>query len=459
MTRTRSILAANPSFQNEIEASFWSNLQLGVERYGWSLLLHSARRIEPEDNRIVLPARLAQLPRFFAELPYGEYAQLPEWLSYETFQLIVAWEHRRWQITRVDNSVAGGLLKLAWHVDRVFECVRPAVCLTSNKIDHGCYLFYLAAQHYGSAYRFIERSPFSSFLIEKQGMFAESEVHEIMAEAAPAVTKERVRIGKAAVKELKRDAEGFREQARLRADDLAWLRKLARPLILFPLDNTLWTGWAQHNHPQGDADYPSDFRDVRETIVKVAELVGRHGGTVLLKKHPSDVEVYFDSLDDMPKNVVTIENGLNELLDLCDGCVTFLTKTAFPAICRGVPTAVVSTNTIASCGLGFAFSNKDELEKAIASICGLRERRIHHTAEELDRLHAFLGWLAGEFYIDMDDPVNHAKRNILSLAYELVTLDEFTEPLEPAQLAVDEWARIRETMGRMSLGVWENVYA
>ncbi len=459
MTHTRSILAANPSFQNEIEAKFWNDLQLALERYGWSLLLHSARRIDAAENRIVVPARLSQLPRFFAELPYGAYAQLPEWLTYETFQLIVEWEHRRWQITRVDNNVSGGLRQLAWHVDRIFKHVKPAVCLTTNKIDHGCYLFYLASRHYGCAYRFIERSPFSNFLIEKEGMFAESGIHEVFAKATPSATKERLRIGKAAAKQLVRDAEGFREQEGLTSDDLALIRKLARPLILLPLDNTLWTGWAQRNHPQGNVDYPPDFRDVRATIVKVAELVGRHGGTVILKKHPSDVEEHFESVEDMPRNIVTIENGLNELLELCDGCVTFLTKTAFPAICRGIPTAAVSTNTIAASGLDHVFSNDSELEAAVTSICSQRERRTHYGAEELDRLHAFLGWLASEYYISMSDPLDQSKRNILSLAYELVTLDEFAGPIDPAQLAMDEWSRIKENTVRMSLGVWESVYA
>src|SRR3546814_9352245 len=59
-----------------------------------------------------------------------------------------------------------------------------------------------------------------------------------------------------------------------------------RPLFFLPLDNMLWTGWAQPGHSQGDIDYPI-FRDPERALCALYKAVRAVGGRLVIKPHPS----------------------------------------------------------------------------------------------------------------------------------------------------------------------------
>src|SRR3546814_7179074 len=48
------------------------------------------------------------------------------------------------------------------------------VCSSDLKIDPPNCFAYLAAKHYGVEYRFVERSPLNTYLLEQSGMFQQS---------------------------------------------------------------------------------------------------------------------------------------------------------------------------------------------------------------------------------------------------------------------------------------------
>lgn len=438
---TRTIIAGNPSFANPIEVRFWEDLKLALNRFGWSLLMHSMRKIDDADDRMILPARLKDVANFLANTPRELGDKLPPWLSEDMFNIIVDWEHRRWELRDHNHNVPGGLHKLAWHVDTLVNTVCPAFVMTTNKIDHGCSLFNLAALHYGAQYLFVERSPLNSVLVEPSGMFAESLVFR---DFDPSSTGHFENAGEALARNLASDAEGFRPQDGLSLEQWGDITKASKPLILLPLDNALWTSLAQKGHPQSLVDYPPDFRDMDGLVRGLAKQIGDLGGTLLLKLHPAEREPVFAANTAPPSNVIEVREGLNELMRYVDGCVVLLSKVAFPALAMDIPTAILSTNTAAVAGKGHIFSTQAQLTDAIEAIC---QGRIHSNEDDVGKetFHRFLGWSQRAFYVDVSHPIDYSRRNILSLAEEIATR-ELGAPTAPAEFGVEPWAKAKQNM-------------
>ncbi len=438
---TRTIIAGNPSFANPIEVRFWEDLKLALERFGWSLFLHSMRKIDDANDRMILPARLKDVANFLANTPRELGDKLPPWLSDDTFNRVVDWEHRRWELPDHNHNVPGGLHKLAWHVDTLVRTVCPAFVMTTNKIDHGCSLFNLAAVHYGSQYLFVERSPFDSVLVEPSGMFAESLVFKNF---DPSAAGQFENSGEVIARDLAADAEGFRPQGGLSLDTWSDLAKAPKPIILLPMDNALWTGLAQKNHPQALVDYPDELRNTDRMVRDLAKQVGKYGGTLVLKLHPADREPILSPESPPPNNLIEMREGLNELMQFVDGCVVLLSKVAFPALAMDLPTAVLSTNTAAAAGKGHIFSNRPELEWAVDAICQGQS----NASEEgggARNFHRLLGWSQKSFYVDVSHPIDYSRPNILSLAEDIVT-HEFGAPLAPTALGVESWAQTKANL-------------
>src|SRR3546814_18649046 len=60
------------------------------------------------------------------------------------------------------------------YIDHLLRELNPAIVLTTNKIDPPNCFAYLAAKHYGVEYRFVERSPLNTYLLEQSGMLQQS---------------------------------------------------------------------------------------------------------------------------------------------------------------------------------------------------------------------------------------------------------------------------------------------
>ncbi len=396
------------------------------------------RKIEPAPSRIILPARLWHLPGYLPEVSWKQANRLPGWMSDDQFARIIDWERRRWSLQQYNHQLTVGLHKLSWHVDRLMTQVKPAVVMTTNKIDHGCELFYEAAKYYGSTYRFVERSPLDSIIVEPRGMFAESDVFQQFDPEASIANDMLVRAGEAEIDKIRLNVEGFRQQAPLGLEEWRRLLAVSGPLILMPMDNVLWTGLAQEDHPQAQLDYPPDLRDTDSLIRMVAAEADRFGGTVCIKLHPAEREPLLRKTAPLPSNMIVVRDGLNDLLGQCDAVVTLLSKVAFPALALGIPTAVLKTNTAAAATDEHVFSTSRSLRAAVASLCQDATLRPGHRNAPKKRLAAFLGWAAKRFYIGLQQPIHFGERNVVTLAEEIV--DSASEKaLVPSNLGARRW--------------------
>ena len=452
--KTKTILVGNASFDHELEKQFWLDMELTLKRQGWAILFHTMRNKPFGEHHMILPARLKHVNGYMGRLPSLEHKHYPLWLTNEIADLIIEWEHQRWSEFGYEMLIDGGLKKLAWHVDRLFQKVKPAICMTTNKIDHGCLLFKLAADHYGVEYRFIERSPFDSILCEKSGMFAESQLFDEIKTQTKISSPRRRTSGRAIFEHLQDNTEGFRKQRELNAIDKELLSSASQPLIFLPFDNVLWTGWAQKGHPQGDIDYPEEFRDPEQTIQFIADEVRKQGGTLVLKFHPSDNVFGELPSTSFPDNVIRLTGGLEEILNVVDGCIVFLSKVAFPAVCKNIPTAIVSTNTASILELGDKFRTKRQLRALIKQMCSEPGRR-EYSESQLNTAYDRIGWLNDEVYISKTKIFNPSRMNVLKFADDLVCSVETSEHPYPAKLGLDEWYKISASTKKVSLGFYD----
>lgn len=405
--RTRTIVAVNPSHLTAVEHRFWSNLGREAADAGWQLVQIAARRIPdtPHAPAITFPARLRDFAVRQAGMPHRELARLPFWASSDMIALQTKWEHRRFELTGFQPRVGEGAKRLAWFAERAMGALRPAVVLTTNKIDHPCAMFRQAGAAHGARVAMIERSPFDGIWCEPDGLFSESRIWSELpgwdvAEPDPSIRASV--IGNPA---------GFRRsEASAQLPDL-W--NLPRPLVFLPFDNLLWTAWALDEHPQRAIDNPA-YPDPQTAIDDLAETVARRGGSVVVKPHPSCTE---SRRLDLPPNVHLVEGALEHLIGVADVVVAFNTKVAFVSLALGRPTVTLADNPAASAGLTVHW--RDHPTPAAAIEAGLDRA----SGPSLDAVDSFFTRLADHFFYGTTDAERRPPRRLFH---------DLTEGLEPA---------------------------
>ncbi|MCB1498076.1 MAG: glycosyltransferase [Bauldia sp.] len=401
---SKTIVAANPSFATGIETLFWNGLDGVCRDRGWRLVKASARAIPEDENTFIIPARLAELAGALGNIDADETVRLPPWIDEDTFFRYIDWEMRRWDYDTADlsNDVARGLSKLTLYIDYIFRQLRPALCLTTNKIDHGTGLFRDAALHYGVSTFVIERSPIDSIWIEPDGIFQESELWSAWPKRASSRDEAWRRQGRKVAIELSRNPEGFRARATGSLQLRAELARLPKPFIFVPMDNVLWTGWAQHGHPQGALDYPL-FENPIEAIHHVAGIARDLGGSLRIKIHPACREI---RQEDMPRDVEIITGDLASIISECDLVVCFNTKVAFSALALEKPVVTLAHNPIAACGATYHTQDMEGIRPAIEA--GIRRKDFD---DKLERFYTFLGWSRSDFFYSAQTKLNFVELN------------------------------------------------
>lgn len=407
------ILAANPSFATDEERDFWLQFERVTEKEGWVLFKHAMRNIPKSPSTMVLPARLSDVARFLGPLPVKRAHKLPSWISFEMFQLILEWEHRRWSLDEQDIHIESGLRKLVWHVDSIYNRLKPAITVVTNKIDHGCGLFELAGRHYRSEIVFFERSLADSFFAEPLGMFGESVIWQRFTDRNRAADKRWGDVGEDVVRSIRENPNGFRAQVFNRALAEAEVISAARPRIFVPMDNVLWTGWAQADHPQKIVDYGECFPSPSEMINRIGDIAAEKGGDVFVKLHPADREKYTITRN----NIRIIDTPIDTALENCDICVAFLTKVAAVSISMGVPTVIAARNPIAISGSSIYCESPNEISTAISA--ALNSTRAETDARS-ERFAIFAGWLVSEFFISSGNNIDLTRPNCIEFVKNLI---------------------------------------
>ena len=280
------IVSANPAHATPEEHAFWEGVATRAAQRGWRLVELAARKIPGTEAGEVfcVPARLHDMAAKMRNLaPVGTSEGLP-WVGVDELLRMDEWEHRRWRTAHRDPASYRGLCRLAWHVDSAVRALRPAVVLTTNKIDHGVALPRAAGLHYGCATHLVERSPLDSIWLEPDGIFRESRIWTDWPRAAESSANrldQWRRLGRAHAERLAAAPIGFRKEEANREDPLAALRDLPRPWVFCPMDNVLWTGWEQAGHPQGVLDHAS-WPGPDEALADVAGIVRAIGGTLIV---------------------------------------------------------------------------------------------------------------------------------------------------------------------------------
>lgn len=345
-----TVLAVNPSYSTPGEREFWSNLSSALDARSWSLVEIAARRIAgaPNADTIIMCARLAEFAK--DEPDVG----LPPWASEELIDLHTDWELRRWQEGHDPEKVRRGVRRLVGLVDVALTRLRPSIVLTTNKIDHPCAFFRTAAKYYGVNVGVVERSPFDSIWYEDNGIFTESGIWNHSRNHGD-LSKRASKHSRSVLDAMVDNPAGFRQKEN--SDQRPELDVHEGTTVFVPLDNMLWTGWEQLNHPQGDVDYPI-FRNPVEALRAVKRSIDQVGGKLILKKHPS-CKFNIDLDDDIAACLV--EGELGFLLSKADVVVAFNTKLVFPAIANGIPVVTLAPNPVAASGATYHCEREDQL--------------------------------------------------------------------------------------------------
>ncbi len=448
-TERVKILLVNPSFGSRPEQHAWASLASSAEAGHCEVHVWAARPVEPPSDfhTTTRPARLEDYGAQAIDERFGasRVAPAPPWLSPERAALQTDWEQRR------HADVPDALLSLravhllANEAESVLTDLAPDLVITTNKLDHPCALFRLAAQHLGISAGLVERSPFAGLWFEPRGIFTESTIANRWAEHDASASHRAV--GREVVSELLRSPATFRAREDYRGD-----RSDGPPHVLLPMDNVLWTGWAQAAHPQGKIDYPW-LDGPQAAIDTVADVAASHGLSVRLRPHPSCREVDHWQL---PANTTIDRTPLADAIEAAVGMAAFNTKVTFPAVAAGLPVITCAPNPLEPSGLTLTARSREELSDRIASLS-------EHHVDPAD-IEAYFGWMASEHMVaeawlteNRPDEVLHQLRGLVDTAHDkeprrATTPD--TADLE-SPLTVLDVSRLQEGGSRRYSGIAE----
>lgn len=412
------VLAVNPSHSTRQEHMFWNQVSRALDSSGWKLFQFAARDIPGDEYgyKAVVPARLSDFARKSKSLyPKGQ-RTIPRWITSEDVDLLIDWEIRRWELTSPNRTELGqGLLRLANLIDSTLVTVKPGCVLTTNKIDHPCFLFRKAAQHYGIYTGLVERSPMDSIWVEDDGLFFES---SIWSQASHILDSDRDRftsVGVREIQELRDNVAGFRDSEASGFEPREVFENSARPLFLLLLDNVLWTGWEQKHHPQRLIDYPI-YESPKDAILHVSSVVRDMGGTLIVKKHPSCKY----SMDWLTDDVATLTDGaLDYLISNSDAVITFNTKTAFNVLAFEVPAVTLAPNPVAALGSTYHCIDVNDVGDTLRQ--AINRNGFEH---KLETFNILCGFLAEEYFYSWTQSSSNEHRGPDTYANDLISRPE-----------------------------------
>jgi hypothetical protein len=373
------------------EHRFWLHVAASAKRHGWRLVEIAARALPYTKDALTtcVPARLWEFDRKLRNFPLPDSDKECQWVGNDFFKIMEDWEHRRWELKERNPDVARGLRRLAGFSDRTISLINPSVVLTTNKIDHPCALFRMAAIHYGIPTFIVERSPLDTIWLEPDGLFAESRIWKDYRNQQNSLSKDVIKHGKKIIRYLARNPYGMRKAGRSKDSSYRRLFDSQKHIFFLPMDNVLWTGWEQKNHPQRMIDNPL-YDSPLEAIKDLAEKIQSLGGILVVKNHPACLHIKDEIL---PETVHFYDGDIRDMIKLSDVVVVFNTKVAYPALAIGKPVVTLAPNPVAASGATYHCLKRHGVHETLRLALnrnGLSER--------LHGFVPFVGWLANHIF-------------------------------------------------------------
>ncbi|MEL7473940.1 MAG: hypothetical protein AAGK04_11540, partial [Planctomycetota bacterium] len=351
----------------------------------------------PDGHTFCLPAYLSRIQKKMAPLDPAGARESFDWVSPAQIKRLIEWDRVRCDDHHTKAELLReGACRLAHFIDTAFHTLRPAVVMTTNKIEHINALTRLKGLSEGRVVRFVERSPIDGVWVEPDGMFRESRIWQEWPAASLADDAEQSAwraAGARLAASLAEDPYGFRREEADTTDPLPELADKPRPWVFLPMDNVLWTAWEQRNHPQGQLDQPI-WPTPEQGIAAIAREVRELGGTLIVKPHPSCRAIDATRL---AYDTVLATGDLHQLVQAADVVACFNTKVAFPALASNKPVVTMAPNPIAASGVTEHATEARDLPRAL--------RRALHAARsggltnaQRMRFETFIGWLDQEVY-------------------------------------------------------------
>ena len=141
----------------------------------------------------------------------------------------------------------------------------------------------MAGRHAGAYTAVIERSPFDDIWLEQDGIFGESTIWPDYEREKNLLSPDVTKKGEKIIAGLIANPYGFRREENQTQSDTKLLAQLKRPIFFLPIDNVLWTGWEQEEHPQRLVDYPI-YKTPSDAINALSKHVEQIGGSLVVKK-------------------------------------------------------------------------------------------------------------------------------------------------------------------------------
>lgn len=365
--RNNVIVLINPSHAHELEREFWQSYIANAKNRGFEVVELAFRSVTPFSSNptIVSPARAVDLARKYDN--FNNYDR-PRWFDNDLLNHYSDWEHRRWQLGKYHSKVKIGIENTAKFIDEVIRSLNPTMIITTNKIDWPNNFGFLAAKHYAINYYFIERSPLDSHIIEDVGMFSESRRTErLIFDQNIIVNKAVGESSNSLINRLAANPYGFRAEEAVK-NTLPELMS-DKKIFFLPLDNIIWTGWGMNFGVQGEIDYPL-YKTPSQALARLATEIGELGGQLVVKPHPSCRE-WPRLAPDLPE-VVFCDSDLQELVNIADVVVTFLTKVSYVALAFDKPVVSFGGGLVDNLGITYQVDSdsmlSSQLEKAVNKI-------------------------------------------------------------------------------------------
>jgi hypothetical protein len=386
------VVAANPSLDTSEEQDFWNTVSRLLRAKDWQFISLATRGIPNTTDglKVTMAARTWQLyGNLKSQYPFS-YDQRPDWFSEKTHKLHLDWEMIRWELQGVEQEVYRGLAILANYIETSFNLLKPAFVFTTNKIDHNVAFFRMAAKYRGIETALSERSPINNMWIEPDGLFQESDIWNKWPHAKRNEDISRyTAIGEKEISQLRADPYGHRKEAVVHEQLPERITGFNGPVFFLPMDNVLWTGWQQKDHPQNPVDSPI-VDDPIVAINKIHESVKQLNGLLVIKKHPADLYLTPERLDD---DIVFIDTDIKELIKASDVVICFNTKVAFPALALGKAVVTLAPNPVAAEDVTYHTLKLAEVPEVLAAALNKVDLE-----NKLENYKPFLGWLATRFF-------------------------------------------------------------